>query len=461
MKDRLPPHSPEAEQGVLGCILLDAHATLGECIARFKGRSDVFYDLRHGTIFQAMVEMWEARVPIDLLTLQQRLRDQQLLEQVGGLVYLSGLGDTVPSAANLSCYLDIVHDKFVLRKMIHACTEVIGRIYDFEGEVDPLMDQVEADILRVRHLRATHQQVPMREAVAKALEQIDVYHERQGVVMGLSAGYPDLDRLTGGLNPADLFVLAGRPSTGKTSLAMNIAEHVSVDQRLPVGVFSLEMTQAQLVMRMLCSRARVNFRNVRDGFMGASDFPRLTTAASQLSGAPIWIDDSNGLSVLELRAKARRMVSQYGIKLLVVDYLQLLHSTSRKAESRQQEVADISAGLKGLAKELQIPVLVLSQLSRELDREKNRRPRLSDLRESGAIEQDADLVGILYKKPTPSDAEPDRNSVPTNLWIGKQRNGPADEDVELVFVKNLTRFESLAHVSEPPDAQGTMFEQNP
>jgi replicative DNA helicase len=264
--------------------------------------------------------------------------------------------------------------------------------------------------------------------------------------------------MTSGLHGGEMVVIAARPSMGKTSLAMNIAEHVAIEQRLPVGVFSLEMTSESLVLRMLCSRSRVNLRNVREGFLAERDFPKLTGSAGKLANAPLFIDDSSALSILQLRAKARRMAQQYGIKLFVVDYLQLLHSTARRAENRQQEIADISSGIKSLAKELNVPVLVLSQLNRELEREKNRKPRLSDLRESGAIEQDADVVGLLYKrgsgddKPSGGDDEESGNaaeedSVPINLYIAKQRNGPTG-DVNLTFLKSYTRFESAAKVSD-------------
>jgi len=254
--------------------------------------------------------------------------------------------------------------------------------------------------------------------------------------------------MTSGLHDGEMAVVAARPSMGKTSLAMNIAEHVAIDLRLPVGVFSLEMTAESLVLRMLCSRSRVNLRNIREGFLAERDFPKLTGAAGKLASAPLFIDDTAGLSILQLRAKARRMWQQHGIKLFVVDYLQLLHSTARRAENRQQEIADISNGIKALAKELKVPIIVLSQLNRELEREKNRKPRLSDLRESGAIEQDADLVGLLYRASSPDDDDgsSDQEALPINLLIAKQRNGPTG-DVALTFLKSYTRFESAAKIS--------------
>jgi replicative DNA helicase len=451
--DRLPPHSPEAEQGVLGCVLLSPNECMGSCIEKLKSGPEVFYDLRHQTIFTALAEMYDAQEAIDVITLQQRLKNKQLLEQVGGIAYLSALPDTVPSAANLSYYLDIVQEKHLLRKMIQTCTDVVGRVYEFEGEVDSLMDEVERDILRISESRVQSQTIMIKELVKKAINTIEDFHQRQGMLTGVGTGFADLDKMTSGLHAGEMIVIAARPSMGKTSLAMNIAEHVAIDEKVPVGVFSLEMTSESLVLRMLCSRSRVNMRNVRDGFLAERDFPKLTGAAGKLANAPLFIDDSSGLSILQLRAKARRMHQQYGIKLFVIDYLQLLHSTARRAENRQQEIADISNGIKSLAKELSVPIVVLSQLNRELEREKNRKPRLSDLRESGAIEQDADVVGLLYK---PSSGEDDdggsapaaeEDAVPVNLLIAKQRNGPTG-DVNLTFLKSYTRFESAAKVSD-------------
>jgi replicative DNA helicase len=371
---------------------------------------------------------------------------------VGGIAYLATLPDAVPSAANLSYYMEIVREKYLLRKMIRTCTDVVGRVYDYEGEVDALMDEVERDILRISEDRVQSHSTLIKDLVKKAINTIEDFHQRQGMLTGVGTGFMDLDKMTSGLHAGEMIVIAARPSMGKTSLAMNIAEHVAIDERLPVGVFSLEMTAESLVLRMLCSRSRVNLRSVRDGFLAERDFPKLTGAAGKLAGAPLFIDDTAALSILQLRAKARRMAQQYGIKLFVVDYLQLLHSTARRAENRQQEIADISNGIKALAKELNLPVIVLSQLNRELEREKNRKPRLSDLRESGAIEQDADVVGLLYKPSSDEDEGADgggneQEAVPVNLLIAKQRNGPTG-DVALTFLKSYTRFEGAAKVSD-------------
>jgi len=447
--DRLPPHSIEAEQGVLGCVLLSPNDCIGICIEKFKVGSEVFYDLRHRTIYELLAEMYDHKEPIDLLAVQQRLKDKNQLESIGGLAYLSSLPDAVPSAANLSFYTDIVREKHLLRRMIQTCTAVVGRVYEQEGEVDALLDEVERDVLRISEDRVEATSRTIKDLVKRAITTIEEFHQRQGMLTGIATGFPDLDKMTSGFHGGEMIVIAARPSMGKTSLAMNIAEHVALEERLAVGVFSLEMTAESLVLRMLCSRSRVNLRNIREGFLADRDFPKLTGSAGKLAGAPLFIDDAPGLSILQLRAKARRMVQQYGIKLFVVDYLQLLHSTSRRAENRQQEIADISNGIKALAKELFVPVVVLSQLNRELEKDKNRKPRLSDLRESGAIEQDADLVALLYK-PSGGDDEDgpsaEQEAVPVNLLIAKQRNGPTGE-VPLTFLKAYTRFESAAKIS--------------
>jgi replicative DNA helicase len=447
--DRLPPHSIEAEQGVLGCVLLSPNECMGECVEKLVGGSAAFYDLKHQIIFDSLLLMYDEKQAIDLITVQQRLKDERQLDGVGGLAYLATLSDKVPSAANLGYYLEIIREKHLLRRMIQACTEVLARVYEHEGDVDQLVDAVERDILKISESQASTATSTMKELVHKAINKIEEFHQRQGMLTGLATGFLDFDKMTSGFHGGEMIVIAARPSMGKTSLAMNIAEHVALESGLPVGVFSLEMTAESLVLRMLCSRSRVNLRNIRDGFLAERDFPKLTGAAGKLAASPLYIDDTGGLSILQLRAKARRMAQQYGIKLFVVDYLQLLNSTSRRAENRQQEIADISNGLKSLAKELDVPVIVLSQLNRELEKDKGRKPRLSDLRESGSIEQDADLVALLYKPVSGDDEEGpalEEDAVPVNLLIAKQRNGPTG-DVALTFMKSYTRFESAARVN--------------
>ncbi len=456
--DRLPPHSPEAEQGVLGCILLDPTENLGLCIEKFKEGKEVFYELRHRDLYEQLVELYDGKRPIDLVTLSQHLKDNNLLDGVGGIGYLNTLMDAVPSAANLTYYLDIVREKAVLRKTINVCTNIVGRVHENEGSVDQLLDEIERDVLKISQDRIEAIDRSMKMLVTDAISTLESYHANQGSLTGLSSGFADLDKMTHGLHGGEMIVIAARPSMGKTSLAMNIAEAVALDQNCAVGVFSLEMTAESLTLRMLCSRSRINLRAVRDGFFAERDFPRITQAAAELAKAPVVIDDTPGLSILQLRARARRMHQQHDIKLFVIDYLQLLNSTARRAENRQQEIADISNGVKALAKELNVPVIILSQLNREFEKDKNRKPRLSDLRESGAIEQDADIVGLLYKAETENEDDEaqasEQEAVAVNLLIAKQRNGPTG-DVNLTFLKGFTRYESAAKVSAddiPPQA---------
>ena len=447
--DRLPPHSTEAEMGVLGCQL-QVPTLIGEVVEKLGNKAGEFhYDLRHATIQETLVTMFDARQPVDLITVQQNLKDRQLLEQIGGIAYLNQLQDAVPSAANLSYYLNIVREKYLLRKLITTCSGVVGKVYDYEGEVEALLDEVEKEILAVNKMRNQGPLGDMNVLVDRGIGIIEGMFQRQGQISGLATGFTDLDKMTDGLHGGEMIIIAARPSMGKTSLAMNIAEHVAVEQQVPVGVFSMEMSSESLTVRMMCSIARVNLRSIREGHMSEADFPKLTKAAARLKSSPLHIDDTAALSILELRARARRMFQQHGIKLFIVDYLQLANAASRGRDTnRQQEIADISGGLKALAKDLNVPVIVLSQLNRELEKDKKRKPRLADLRESGAIEQDADIVGMLYKPSGKDDEdEPEQDGVPVNLLIAKQRNGPTG-DVHLTFLKPYTRFESAAKFSD-------------
>ena len=463
---RVPPHSVDAEQAVLGCILINPNESLGLCLEKLRtpqtldtdGKSRVpsdethfFYDLKHQLIFELLVEMCEAKEAVDILTLANRLRDRGQLDTIGGPAYLASLEDSVPSAANLTYYLDIVWEKYLLRKMLKVCTGMLQDAYSHEGDVEQLLDEAETRIHRINDERVGERQADMKTLVNKAIEEVEAQHLRKGEISGIPTGFHDLDKLTDGLQAGEMIVVAARPSMGKTSLAMNIVEHVAMTAKKPVGVFSLEMTSKQLVTRMLFSQARMNLRTARDGFLISSDFPKMTAAAGRLAKAPLYIDDTAGLSILQLRAKARRMKHQHDVQLIVVDYLQLLNSTSRRArDNRQQEITEISSGIKTLAKELNLPVIILSQLNREMERDKARKPRLSDLRESGAIEQDADIVGLLYK-PASSEDEEDglvepNEGEPVNLLIAKQRNGPTG-DVCMTFFKSYTRFENAARIS--------------
>lgn len=449
--DRLPPHSAEAEQGVLGSILLDPEQSPSRCVERIPYGARAFYEIRHQRLYSVLIDMFDDSKPIDLVTVTQTLKDRSLIEEVGGLAYLNTLMDAVPSALNLDFYIDILRQKYTLRQIVSACSKITSKVFEEPDEFEAIVDGVEREILTATKSTDDEVDLTMKPRVMRAVEMLEEFHENRGKILGIETGFTDLDKMTHGLNGGEMFVLAARPSMGKTSLAMNIAEYVSIETGLPVGIFSLEMTADSLSLRMLCGRSRVNLREVRDGFFTERDFPRITQAASELCKAPIAIDDTGGLTILQLRARARRMAQQHGIKLLVIDYLQLLTSPSRKADNRQQEVAEISSGIKALAKELNVPVIVLSQLNRDMEKDKSRKPRMSDLRESGAIEQDADIVGLLYRPDQDleggEEALENLSSYAVNLLIAKQRNGPTG-DVRLTFLKSFTRFENCAKISD-------------
>jgi replicative DNA helicase len=450
---RTSPHSIEAEQGVLGSMLLSPRQAIAECVEKIN--EQYFYVPAHQTIYTVLVDLWNAGQAIDLITFTQILRDRNLLESVGGAAFVTGLFTFVPTAANLEYYLEIVRDKYILRQIISAATESVRRAYEEQDEVNSLLDEVEQRIFAVGEDRFKGQLLSMKDQVMEAIEAIEKLYERKGGITGISSGFIEFDRMTSGLHPSEMIVIAARPSMGKTALAINIAEHVAINEKLPVGVFSLEMSSQQLVQRLLCSRARVNLQKVRDGFLGERDFPSLTAAASKLAEAKIFIDDSASLTILELRAKARRLKAQQDVRLIIVDYLQLLRSTSRRAQdNRQLEISEISAGLKGLAKELKIPIIVVAQLNRQPEQRSGGKPRLSDLRESGSIEQDADLVGLLVRPEIYEEDEEARaeKAGEAELIIAKQRNGPVGE-IPLTFLKEFTRFETRArNVSEPEEA---------
>ncbi|KAG0506280.1 MAG: Replicative DNA helicase [Candidatus Udaeobacter sp.] len=450
---RTPPHSVEAEQGVLGSMLISPHETIAECVEKIN--EEYFYVPAHRTIYDVLVDLWNTRQGIDLITFTQVLRDRNLLDSVGGAAFVTNLFTFVPTAANVQYYLEIVRDKYILRQIISAATESVRRAYEEQEEVDSLLDEVEQKIFDVGEDRFKGQMLSMKDHAMQAIETIEKLYERKGSITGISTGFVEFDRMTSGLHPSEMVVIAARPSMGKTALAMNIAEYVAINEKLAVGVFSLEMSSQQLVQRLLCSRARVNLQRVRDGFLGERDFPSLTAAASKLAEAKMFIDDSASLSILELRAKARRLKAQHDVSLIIVDYLQLLRSTTRRAQdNRQLEISEISAGLKALAKDLKIPVIVVAQLNRQPEQRTGGKPRLSDLRESGSIEQDADLVGLLVRPELYEEDEEARveKAGEAELIIAKQRNGPVGE-IPLTFLKEYTRFETRArNVSESEEA---------
>jgi replicative DNA helicase len=440
------PFSEDGERGVLCSLLLSPRDVADICVLHL--RSEAFYIPAHEIIYSLVLEFGDKYKPIDFVSLKQALKDRNQLEEIGGPEYLSDLYNFVPTAANAGYYVDIVREKYVLRRLISTCTRLSTQCYDQQGDIEPLLDEAEKEIFSITGEHVKTDLIPTKDLVMEAIEQIEKLYENRGSVTGLSTGFVELDRMTSGLHPAEMIVIAARPSMGKTALAMNIAEHVAMDIGKAVAVFSLEMSSQQLVQRILCSRAKVDLQRVRNGFLSERDFPNLTAAASQVAAAKMFIDDTPGLSITELRAKARRMKSQQDIQLIVIDYLQLLRSMSRRAQdNRQLEISEISAGIKALAKELNLPIIVIAQLNRQPDAraKEGGRPRLGDLRESGSIEQDADLVGLLVRPEyyeTDDEAKQERAGE-AELIIAKQRNGPIG-DIPLTFLKQYTRFESRA-----------------
>lgn len=440
----LPPNDSDAERAALGSVLLDWKNSMPTCIEWIGSKRDIFYELRHQQIYGVMVEMYDANEAIDLVTLSAWLSFQSLLESVGGVFYLDTLIEATPSAANLTYYLNILTDMHKARRLIRICSEKVSDAYDRTQSTDDLIFAAATQMMALADDSITKNgEASMQELMPAALQQIESWHASQGVMSGIATGFSDLDKMTTGLHGNEMIVIAGRPSMGKTSLAMNIADHAAVELGLPVGVFSLEMTKEALAVRLLCSRARVNARNIQAGFLSHADMPKITTATNRLVSSNLFINDESGLNILGLRTRARRMAQKHGIKLLVIDYLQLMTAERRSSDSREQEVSFISKGVKALAKELDIPIIALSQLNRGLEKEKDRRPRMSDLRESGSLEQDADFVGILWK---PYTEEREDDAVAVNLEVCKQRNGPTGT-VPLTFLRHYTRFESAANVS--------------
>jgi replicative DNA helicase len=445
---RLLPQSPDAEKGVLSSFLI-APRDIGGLCAEKQITKDHFFIPAHAAIYETLLAMWDKNEPIDFITLTQVLRDRSQLDQCGGAAFITELFTFLPTAANAPYYIDILQEKFTLRGIIKVCTEFAARGYDEQDDVPNLLDEVEKQVFTIAQDRFKDRVANMKQLVVQAIGSIEELYERRGSITGLPTGFADFDKMTDGLHGSEMIVIAARPSMGKTAFAMNIAEHVAVDLKKAVAVFSLEMSAQQLVQRLLCTRARVNLGRVRDGFLSERDFPSLQSAASKLAESKIFIDDTSGLSILELRAKARRLKSQHDIQAIFIDYLQLLRSPTKRAQdNRQLEIAEISSGLKGIAKELNIPIVVLAQLNRNPEQrtgDSRGRPRLSDLRESGSIEQDADLVGLLVREEyyADSDEEKEESKGKATLIIAKQRNGPVG-DVHLTFLKEYTRFETRA-----------------
>ena len=447
------PQAPDAEKGVLSSILLAPKDVIGLAVESGVVK-ETFYIPSHGEIFEALLELWNANKPIDFITIAQYLRDRNKLDQVGGPAGLNELFVYLPTAANAAYYIEILLEKFTLREIIKVCNEYSARSYEEQDNSQGLLDEVETRIFAIAKDRFKDKTANLKDMVMKAIGDIEKLYESRGKISGLSTGFKQLDQMTDGLHGAEMFVIAARPSMGKTAFAMNMAEHIAVETGKPVAVFSLEMSSQQLVQRFLCSIARVNLASIRNGFLSERDFPALTAGAAKLASAKIFVDDTSSLSILELRAKARRLKGQHDIQAIFIDYLQLLRSTSSRAkDSRQLEIAEISAGLKALSKELNIPIVVLAQLNRNPEQrtgDSKGRPRLSDLRESGTIEQDADVVGLLIREEYYADTDEAKAEAvgKATLIIAKQRNGPTG-DVPLTFIKEYARFEDRAEAPEP------------
>ena len=434
---KVPPQNLEAESSVLGGILLENEA-VNQVLELL--RAEDFYRESHRKVFRAIVELSDRSEPVDLITLSDCLKNRGELEAVGGTAYLASLADFVPTAANISHYARIVREKSILRSLISTATEIATRGYEEQGNVDEFLDSAEKVIFDISEKKIKASFVAVGDMIKDTLKTVEKLYERKEMVTGVPTGYNDLDKLTAGLQPAELIIVAGRPGMGKTAFALNIAANAAFTGA-GVAVFSLEMAKEQLVLRMLCSEARVDSSKVRSGYLGERDFPQLAKAAGRLHEAPIYIDDTPAISVLELRAKARRLVRDRSKKigLIIVDYLQLMRGMGT-ASNREQEISEISRSLKALAKELSVPVLALSQLNRRVEDRSDRRPMMSDLRESGAIEQDSDVIMFIYRDEVYNKSDESKKGL-AEIIVAKQRNGPIDT-VTLTFLNVYTRFEN-------------------
>jgi replicative DNA helicase len=435
----LPPQNIEAEGSIISAILIDNDALLDviETLA-----PEDFYRTAHQKIYAAITDLFDKAEPVDLVTLANKLKQKGQLEEVGGASYLARLVDTVPLAVNARHYAKIVHDKASLRRLIEKANAIVKRCFEQRGEAEDVIDFAEAAVFEISEQKARQSFYPLSKIILGNIETLEEKQGNRSLVTGVPTGYSQLDNLTSGLQSSDLIILAARPSMGKTALALNIARNAAVDANVPVAVFSLEMSKEQLSLRMLCSEARIDSSRLRGGFFSMEDWHRLTDAAGVLSEAPIYIDDSPSLSAMEIRAKARRLKMDKNIGLIIIDYLQLMQGRA-SAERRDLEISEISRGLKALAKELDLPVMALSQLNRMLEQRTDKRPRLSDLRESGALEQDADVVAFIYRDEVYNKEEDNPNRGTAEIILSKQRNGPTG-DVFLSFLNSYTRFENLA-----------------
>ncbi|GIP40617.1 replicative DNA helicase [Paenibacillus sp. J31TS4] len=434
--DRVPPQNMEAEQAVLGAILLD-----GEALVTVMERvgSEDFYGTKHQTIFQAMIELAEANEPVDLVALTVKLQDKQQLDLVGGVSYLTQLANAVPTAANVDYYAQIIEEKSLMRRLIRTATQIATNGYSSGDAVGELLSDAEQRIMEISQRRSGSGFISIRDVLMEVFERVEFLYQNKGGATGIASGFRDLDKMTSGFQRSDLIIVAARPSVGKTAFALNIAQNVGIREKETVAIFSLEMGAAQLVQRMICAEANVDATRLRTGFLENDDWEKLTMAIGTMAEANIYIDDSPSVTVADIRAKCRRLQKERGLGMILIDYLQLIHGRG-KGDNRQQEVSEISRTLKQIARELHVPVIALSQLSRGVEQRQDKRPMMSDLRESGSIEQDADIVSFLYRDDY-YDKESEKKNI-IEIIIAKQRNGPVGT-VELAFLKNYNKFVSL------------------
>lgn len=435
--EKIPPQNLDAEQSVLGAMIIDKEAVL-KAIEVLKPED--FYRDANGHVFQAIATLFERGEAIDLITLAEELRQTGLLDQVGGVAYVAGLANSVPTAANVEYYAQIVEEKSLLRQLIGVSTRMARMGYEADEEVETLLDKAEQMVFELTQRKSVSSFTPLKAVLMNTFERIEFLFQNKGNITGVPSGFAALDKMTSGFQPSDLVIVAARPSMGKTAFCLNIAQYASLKKNLPVAVFSLEMSKEQLVTRMLCVEAMVDQQKLRTGDLSDEDWQKLTRAAGPMAQAPLFIDDTPGISIMEMRAKCRRLKSEHGLSLIVIDYLQLM-SGGKKTENRQQEISEISRSLKALAREVQAPVIALSQLSRAVEQRQDKKPMMSDLRESGSLEQDADIVMFIYRDDYYNPETTDRPGR-ADIIIAKQRNGPVGT-VELGFLKEFTKFVTL------------------
>ncbi|MFC7061095.1 replicative DNA helicase [Halobacillus seohaensis] len=435
--DRIPPHNIEAEQAVLGAVFLEPEAmsTAAEYLL-----PDDFYRASHQRIFEVMLTLSDRGEPIDLVTVTTALSNNKVIEEVGGVSYLSDIANSVPTAANITYYTKIVNEKSTLRGLIRTATNIVTSGFAEEEQIEDVLNSAEKDILEVAQRKDSGAFKSIKDVLIDVYDNIENLHNSDGSTTGIPTGYRDLDHITSGFQRNDLIIIAARPSMGKTAFALNIAQNVAVNSDENVAIFSLEMGADQLVSRMLCAEGNIDAQRLRTGHMESEDWNKLTMAMGSLSNAGIYIDDTPGIRVSEIRSKCRRLKQEHGLGMILIDYLQLIQGSANSKENRQQEVSEISRSLKGLARELNVPLIALSQLSRGVESRQDKRPMMSDLRESGSIEQDADIVGFLYRDDYYDQESENQNII--EIIISKQRNGPVG-NVELAFVKEYNKFVDL------------------